>query len=138
MNQVEFSAARYAPMAGLLNEADLDFLKSQPGFRPEMAKKFSRERRRIFRLYLQELAKDFHRLHAQARIVAASLPADHSPLIGMLIRQQIRFWYEMAAIEAKLSFGWASVGAVQARGLIDAIASMHLELNRVSMSAAAA
>ena len=137
-NEVEFSIDRYEPMTRLMDEGDLLFLKSQPGFRPELARKFTNERRRIFRLYLQELARDFHRLHAQARAMAASLPADHAPLIGMLIRQQVRFWYEMTAIEMRLSLNWVGTSSFNARGLIDALASMHLEINRATMAAAGA
>lgn len=132
-SDVEFSAARYEPMARLLCEEDLLFLKSQPGFRPEMAKKFNRERRRIFRLYLHDLAQDFHRLHARALELAAGLPAEHSPLIGMLLRQKARFWYEIAALELRLSLDLTV--AAHARGLVQALASMQAE---ISMAAAPA
>jgi len=137
-NEMEFSLDRYEPMTRLMDEGDLLFLKSQPGFRPELAKKFTQERRRIFRLYLQELARDFHRLHRQARAMVASMPADNSALVGMLIRQQARFWYEMTAIELRLSLNWVGTASLNARGLIDALATMHLEINRATMAAAGA
>jgi hypothetical protein len=127
--EMEFSLARYEPMARLMSDEDLSFLEAQPGYRPEMGKKFSRERRRIFRLYLRELACDFHRLHAQARVIAASLAAEHAPVIGMLLRQQCRFWYEMAAVEMHLSLGFAGVDA---RGLVQAIATMQMEVSRLA------
>jgi len=128
--------ARYEPMARLLSDEDLDFLKAQPGFRPETAKKFMRDRRRIFRLYLQELAKDFHRLHSQARELVAALPEEHSALVGVLIRSQARFWYELAALEMKLSFYWVA-SPVDGRALVEAISSMHAEINRLSAPTAA-
>jgi hypothetical protein len=136
-DKVEFAHDRYEPMARLLSDQDLRFLRAQPGFRPELGRKFTRERRRIFRLYLQELAQDFHRLHAHARAVVGSLPADHSPLVGMLLRQQLRFWFEMTAIEARLSFGLTGAGSVHARRLVDAIATMHAEISRATVTAAA-
>jgi hypothetical protein len=135
VEHVEFSLTRYEPMARLMSDEDLLFLKSQRGYRPEMGKKFSRDRRRIFRLYLEELARDFHRLHAHARVIVASLPADHSPLVGMLIRQQVRFWYEMAAVELHLAVDWTG-GAQRARGLVDALANMHAEISRASVTVA--
>jgi hypothetical protein len=138
VNEVEFSMDRYEPMNRLMSEEDLLFLKAQPGFRPEMAKKFVRERRRIFRLYLQELASDFHRLHAYARSVVATLPAEHSPLVGLLLRQQVRFWYEMAAIEMRLSFAWLGAATFDARALVQSLATMHAEISRASIAAAAA
>src|SRR5580700_10714906 len=94
-DELEFSFARYEPMARLLSDEDFLFLKAQSGFRPEMGRKFRRERRRIFRLYLHELSRDFHRLHAHARVVVSSLAAEHSALVGVLFRAQLRFWYEM-------------------------------------------
>ena len=127
-----FSIARYEPMGRLMCDEDLQFLKAQPGYTAEIGRKFSRDRRRIFRLYLRELAADFHRLHAHARVVVAGLSAEHSPLIGMLIRQQIRFRYEMAAVQMKLSLSWAGMGAIDARGLIDALATMQDEIMRVA------
>jgi hypothetical protein len=135
----DFTLSRYEPMARLMTEEDLLFLRSQPGFRPEMAKSFIRDRRRIFRLYLKELAGDFHRLHMHARVAVASLPSEHSPLVGMLIRQQVRFWYEMAAVEIHLSLASMGLGAgsLDANGLVSAIGRMHAELSRLAAPAAA-
>ncbi len=135
-----FSLARYEPMARLLSEEDLVFLKAQPGFTPEIEKKFTRERRRIFRLYLQELAGDFHRLHARARFIVANMPSEHFPLVSMLIRQQVRFWCEMAAIEMRLSAGFPGMGsraALDARGLVEAIGRMQAEISRLAAPTAA-
>jgi hypothetical protein len=136
-DDAEFSIARYEPMGRLMCEEDLQFLKAQPGYTAEIGREFSRERRRIFRLYLRELARDFHRLHTHARVVVASLAAEHSPLVGMLLRQQIRFSYEMAAVEMKLSLSWAGIGAIDARGLINALATMQDEIMRVAAPSAA-
>jgi hypothetical protein len=135
-DEVEFSLARYEHMGRLLGDEDLEFLKSQPGFRPEIGKKFCRDRRRIFRLYLQELAQDFYRLHAHARLVVASLPAEHSALVGVLLRGQLRFWYEMTALEMRLTLSRVGV-SVDARALVEAIGSMHAEIGRLSAPAAA-
>jgi hypothetical protein len=129
---VEFSPARYSPMAHLMSDEDLLFLKAQPGFRPEIGKKFCRDRRRIFRAYLKELTRDFHRLHARARVIVASLPAEHSTLVGVLLRQQVRFWYEMAVIEIRLSISWTGVRNIDVRALVDTLGAMHAEISRLS------
>ncbi len=117
-------------------DEDLAFLRAQPGYRPEIGRKFSRERRRILRLYLQELACDFHRLHAHARAMVAALPADNSPLVGMLLRQQVRFWYEMAAIELRLSLDLMPATPVHVRSFVDTLATMHAEIGRVTVMTA--
>jgi hypothetical protein len=131
-DDAEFSIARYEPMGRLLCNEDLEFLQAQPGYTKEIGREFSRERRRIFRRYLRELAGDFHRLHAHARVAVAGLSAEDSPLVGMLLRQQMRFWYEMAAVELRLSLSWAGMGSLDARGLIEALATMQAEIGRLA------
>jgi hypothetical protein len=121
-DHLEFSFDRYEPLGRLMGDDDLTFLRSQPGFRPDMEKRFSRDRRRVCRLYLHELSGEFKRLHAHARTMVASLPADDSHLVGMLLRQQVRFRYELTMVQLRLSLG---LGAIDARGLINAVRVMH-------------
>lgn len=122
--------ARYEPMGRLMSDEDLRFLKAQPGYTAEIGREFSRERRRIFRMYLRELGRDFHRLHGHARAAVASLSAEDAPLVGVLLRQQVRFWYEMATVEMRLSLSWAGL-AIDARGLIEALGAMQAENSRL-------
>lgn len=136
-NHADFSVARYEPMTRLMSKDDLLFLEAQPGFRGEIRKKFLGERRRIFRLYLHDLAVDFHRLHKHARTMAAAMPADQAPLIGVLIRQQARFWFEMTAIELRLSLDWVGIGSIDPSALVNAIGAMHAEIGRLTAPAAA-
>lgn len=136
-NHADFSAARYEPMTRLMSKDDLLFLEAQPGFRGEIREKFISERRRIFRLYLRDLAADFHRLHRNARTIAASMPADQAPLIGALIRQQARFWFEMTAIELRLSLDWVGIGSIDPSALVNAIGAMYAEIGRLTAPAAA-
>jgi hypothetical protein len=137
LTHAEFSIARYEPMTRLMSKGDLLFLEAQPGFRGEIRKKFIEERRRIFRLYLGDLAADFHRLHKHARTIAANMPADQAPLIGVLIRQQARFWFEMTALELRLSLDWAGIGSIDPSALVNAIGAMHAEIGRLTAPAAA-
>jgi uncharacterized membrane protein len=130
----QFSLAGYEPMGKLLAEEDFLFLAAQPGYRPEIGANLRRERRRIFRLYLRELSRDFHRLHAEARRMVAASAADQSELVALLLRQQLAFWRGMAAIEVRLALGRLS--AVDARGLIQSIEAMRVALARLSVPVA--
>ena len=125
----EFSVSRYEPMTRLLGEDDIEFLSNQPGYRPEIGAKLRRSRKRIFRLYVQELAADFHRLHAAARRLTAESPADHSHLVGILMRQQLSFWRAMAMLEIRMLIPGMGVDV---RGLVDAIEAMRVDLARAS------
>ncbi len=96
------SPRRYEAMARLLSDEDHEFLKRQPGYRAEVGAKLKRERRRIFRMYVHELAGDFQRLHAAARLIALQAPEEHADLIPVLMRQQARFWKELAMLEIRM------------------------------------
>ncbi len=65
--------------------------------------------------------------------MVASLPADNSPLVGMLIRQQVRFWYEMAAIELQpvARFDWRARSGSCPRAWSTRSQAMHAEISRV-------
>ena len=91
----------------------------------------------MLRLYLQQLTADFKRLHRRARVIAASLPADQSELVRSLMRQQVRFWYEMAALRLSLSLAWTGLGSVDVSGLVNAVAGMQAEITRLSAPSAA-
>jgi len=133
----EFSLARYRPMEQLLAEEDFLFLAAQPGYRPEIGAKLRRERRRIFRLYLRELTRDFQRLHADARSMVADSTAEHSELVGVLLRQQLTFRLRLAALKLRLALGGLGLGKVDVRGFVEAIEAMRLDLARFSAPASA-
>ena len=131
----EFSLARYAPMENLLSKDELEFLASQPGYRPEIGLKFKRDRKRIFRLYLRELSVDFHRLHADARKAVSGAGPEHAELVGILLRQQASFRMAVAVIELRLLLGPVT-GRIDARGLIESIETMRIDLARFAVPAA--
>ncbi len=98
----DFSIARYQPVMRLGGEEDFDFLASLPGYRPATGARLRRERRRILRMYLRDLAQDFRALHAAARKLVADSPAHNSELVGLLLRYQLTFWRSMFLIELRL------------------------------------
>jgi len=123
-----FSLDRYQAMERLLSEEDFRFLKSQPGYRPEMGVRWKRERRRLFRLYLAELKNDFRRLHAQARELVAHSGADSSGLVEVLMKQQTTFLWATTALEVRLLMQEVGVGKVDAAPLIELIEAMRVDL----------
>jgi hypothetical protein len=131
-----FAPAQYEPMMRLLSEADLNFLQSQPGYRTEMGAKFRSDRRQIFRMYLRDLAHDFHRLHAEARKVVAESEEQHAWLVGVLIRQKLTFWLAMSGVEFKLMVSGMGLGKVDIRGLVEAVEAMRIDLARFTQPAA--
>jgi tryptophan 2,3-dioxygenase len=132
-----FSISRYQPMEHLLSEEDFAFLASQPGYEPEIGARWQRERRRIFRLYLDELKRDFRRLHAEARVMAANADAESAEMVGILMRQQVTFWRAMAGLELRLALRAAGIGKVDVRPLIELLEAMRVDLAHFSAPQAA-
>jgi hypothetical protein len=134
-----FSLSRYEPMITLLSEEDFECLSSQPGYRPEIGVRFKKDRRRIFRMYLHELAADFHSLHASARRMVAESPETDSARVGALMRQQITFWRTMLVIEVRLLVPGSSnvLSNVDVRGLVNAMEAIRLDLANLAAAQSA-
>jgi hypothetical protein len=89
----------------LLRRDDFDFLAVQRGYKPEIGAKLLRDRERIIRLYVRELASEFYRLHAKARELAAASPEPRGEIVGTLLRLHASFWLAMLRVEATLGAG---------------------------------
>lgn len=134
LNPSGFSLERYQPMERLLSEDEFLFLTRMPGYKPEVGTKWKRERRRLFRLYLNELGCDFENLHRDVRSLIASpdAPVASSDLVGLLIKQKFVFWRAMAAIDMRLTLDAMGMGAVDARPLLRLVEAMRSELQIVT------
>jgi len=134
---VAFSIHRYQPMEHLLSDDDFAFLSAQPGYTPQIGARWKRERRHIFRLYLNDLKRDFLRLHAEARLMAANADAESAELVGTLMLQQLTFWRAMAGLELRLALRRAGIGKVDVRPLLEMLEAMRADLARLHAPQAA-
>ncbi len=123
-----FTVTAYRPMARLLSEEDIHFLRSQPGYRPEMEKWLRRERRRLYRLYLQSLAKDFNRIHLALRMALLTAPEDQPELARALVRQKVRFVMLFLWAHAQLLFHTLGFGKANATPLVTAVEAARKQL----------
>src|SRR5216684_1242049 len=107
-----FSLENYAPMQRLLDTGDVEFLSSQPGYRPEIGKRLMAERRKIFRGYLRMLILDFNQLIGLGKLMVVYATEDHAELARALWRSQISFYCAVFAVQCKLALhplGWSGV-----------------------------
>jgi hypothetical protein len=131
-----FSLENYAPMQRLLDKGDVEFLSSQPGYRPEIGKRLMAERRKIFRGYLRLLILDFSQLIGLGKLMVVYAAEDRAELARALWRYQISFYFAVCSVQCRLAlhpFGWSTVDVhklVQAletmRGQIQALASQRM------------
>jgi len=127
-----FSTADYAPMRRLFDERDFEFLASQPGYRPEIAKQLRAERRKVLVGYLQLLTRDFNQLHAIAKLMLVFSTEDQPDFGKALLWQQITFYYAVTAVRCRLTLmplGWT---APDVGKLIQPIESMRLQLQQMA------
>jgi hypothetical protein len=122
------SVERYRPMLRLLNQDDLSFLKSQPGFRPDMAKRLRRQRCDIFKGYLRHLCADFQLTCAALKLIMLHAPIDRPDLASLLLRAQVSFALGLLQIHVRLAlYRWGLAG-VDVRNLVQLFDGMQLEL----------
>jgi hypothetical protein len=119
------SLEKYRPMERLLQEKDFLFLASQPGFSPELGRRFRRERRRVFRGYLRSLKKDFARLASALQTLIVHSVEDRGDLQSALLRQRFQFALGLLAVEGRLLLHAAGVGTVEIGGMVQALETMQ-------------
>jgi len=124
----ELSIERYRPMMRLLDGADLEFLRSQPGFTPRMANKLRVQRCQIFRGYLRCLNADFQMVCAAIKVLMLQSRQDRPDLAGLLVQQQMRFACGMGLAYSRLFLYRWGVCGVDVTGLVKIFDSMRLEL----------
>lgn len=126
-----FSLDRYKVMERLLSSSDLDFLASQPGFKPEMAAGWKRESLDVFRVYLRELTRDFHALHARARKMVAESGSDSPELAATLVKQNITFFQARLTLEWRLLLFRFGAPSVDVSTIVDLVTAMQVDLSRM-------
>jgi hypothetical protein len=136
----DLSVERYRPMLRLLDERDIEFLRSQPGFTPRMAARLRAQRTQIFRGYLRNLNGDFRRVCMAVKVLMLQSKRDRPDLAAALVRQQALFALGVAMVEARLFLYRWGLCTVDVRALVKTFDVMRLELRSLvpaTMAAAA-
>jgi hypothetical protein len=134
----ELSVERYKPMLRLLDERDLEFLRSQPGFSPRMEAKLRAQRCQIFRGYLCGLEADFRRVCTAVKLLMLQSQYDRPDLASVLIRHQASFAWGVATVNVRLVFYRWGFSGVDVSDLVKTFDTMRLELRSLAPSAAGA
>jgi hypothetical protein len=99
-----FLAKTFVPMERLLTDTDIEFIRAQPGFRPEMERQLRSTRREIFRSYLRLLERDFRTMHLAVTELILAAPTDQSLILVELVRQNRRFQMGIYRVKLGLIF----------------------------------
>jgi len=125
---------RFAPMQRLLANDDFQFLKGQPGYKPEIAAQLRARRVRIFKSYLKSLSSEFHRLHRAVRLLTLYAPVDRSQIASLLVKQRLLFSVRMFQVHVRLAFYAFGVQPADISSLVETIDAMRQQVARMSAS----
>lgn len=131
----ELSVDRYRPMLRLLDEADLKFLRSQPGFDSGMEAKLRAQRCQIFRGYLRGLETDFRRVCTAVKLLMLQSELDRPDLASVLMQQQASFALGMAVANVRLVLYRWGIASVDVSDLVKRFDAMRVELWNLAPSA---
>jgi hypothetical protein len=131
----DLSTDRYRPMMRLLDSRDIEFLRSQAGYTPEMESKMRAQRCQIYRGYLRCLETDFQRVCTALKLVLVQSEQDRPDLSSVLLHNQILFATGLLAVHFRLLlYGWG-IGTVDADGVMRIFDGMAFELRHLVPSA---
>ncbi|MCU1237222.1 MAG: hypothetical protein JWP63_5189 [Candidatus Solibacter sp.] len=134
----ELSTDRYRPMMRLLDPREVEFLRSQPGYTPEMEARLRTQRCQAFRGYLRCLHLDFQRVATALKIIMTQSELDRGDLAAVLIHHQIQFALGMQVVNARLMLYKWGIGHVDAASLLRTFDLMRIELGSMMPATSAA
>jgi hypothetical protein len=134
----DLSTERYKPMMRLLDSADIEFLRSQPGYTRSMETTLRMQRCQVFRGYLRCLNSDFQRICMALKIVMAQSENDRPDLASVLMHQQLLFASGMLGIHCRLALYRWGICNVDVTGVVKIFDGMRAELCNMVPSTVAA
>jgi len=134
----EFSMERFAPMERLLDPVDIEFVKSQPGYRPSIGDRLIRERKQAFAGYLRLLTEEFNKLMSVGRWMVVHSSEDRTAFAKALRRQHVRFYLAMFAAHCRLALYPMAQSRIDVRGLVNSMAGLHREIQNLALQQSAA
>ncbi len=118
-------------MLRMLDSADIEFLRSQPGFTPQMGAKLRQQRAQMFSGYLRSLESDFARVCSATKLVMLHSNQDRPDLARTLLRQQFQFATGMLNVRCQLFlYRWGLCG-VEVSSILKLFDGVRLELRTV-------
>jgi len=127
----ELSIDRYRPMMRLLDFNDIGFLRSQPGYSPQMESRLRAQRCQLYRGYLRCLTLDFQRVATALKVVMTQSEHDRPDLAAVLIHHQLQFALGMQLVRFRLLLFQFGIGRVDVASLLGTFDRMRIELGNM-------
>ena len=133
----EYSASRYRPMERLLREEEFRFLEDQPGYDRCIGLKFRQARRKVFRLYLRGMRRDFERLVQGLKVLVLTSPVDRHDLVQSVLVMQLSFYALLAAAHGQLLLHSLRIGTVDLSDLVRVLQNLEGKVRELMPAPAA-
>jgi hypothetical protein len=130
----------YRPIQRLLAPADFEYLRNK-GISEDKINKLRRERRKIYRLCLRSLARDFNNVHRALALALAHSHVDRPDLAKLLAQQKFTFYRNLLQVELRLTLyacGFEKMPEIDLLGPLQIIQAQLRQLARVNMPAVSA
>ena len=122
-----FSPDRFRPMERILSNSDFAWASSQ-GLSSKELWKLRAERRKVFRVYLKNLVRDFNKLHYAARAILITSESDRPELAGKLIQMRVSFQRALWGVRLRLLLHEFGICEVKVSGLIQVAEEVRTEI----------
>jgi hypothetical protein len=106
-----FDLQRYQGLTQLFDPQDFNFLKSQPGYSPDLTARLKSDRLKIAESYLRQLENDVRLLLNFVNRANGSAESEEQDFSGFVLKQEFKFAITMAWLRAELAL--MKVGVVQ-------------------------
>lgn len=119
-------------MKRLLSSKDFDFLAHQPGFNPALAKQLRSQRVRLMRIYLDQLAVEFDRLHLALRLLIAYAAEDRPEAAKAIVHQRLTFSFRLVEMRLRMQLFGMGVQPADFSQLVESVENLRAEVARLS------
>jgi hypothetical protein len=130
-----FRPERYAPVLRLLSESEFEYLASLEGCDRQLRAEFRRNRVRLMRQYLREMAEDFNRLQAVGQLMVESGAAGRE-MREQLFAHKVQFTRALWRIRLQAIGFQFGISRVDAKSLLGSLDGLNAAVRAQSFSAA--
>ena len=127
----------YRPLSRLLDPADFEYLRRR-GVSETSIAKLRIERRKIYRLCLRSLAKDFNQVYRCVNLMLVQSRIDRPELAAELAKQKLIFYRNLLKVEFRLILHACGMERMPAIDLLQPFEALQAQLRQLAVAGAAA
>jgi len=117
----------------MLASTDYDYLRSQ-GVAAPAIRRLRAERRQICRIYINNVVRDFNRLHWAAQTVLLAAETDQPELAARLVRTRAQFQRNVIIARARLSLDAVGLSGLDAGRVLNGLETLTADFHNLAVA----